>query len=200
LKNFSINNPSVFDQIPNLLSLELISCSTSNSNLLHNLTNLEQLTLENKNRTEFNAKIVPQTLKFLYLKCQNLYDELHTGIFRNLPNLISLRIDSDIYTNIHEQCESFYNDELFPGLSSLRKLELGGTRIPWTCLSHLINLSELSICNWQGLVDFGAIQRLSNLKSLKLRACNICELPPNVFVDAYKHLEQFFLTRIPLSS
>jgi hypothetical protein len=146
LKNSSITNPSVFDQIPNLLILELISCSTSNSHLLYDLTNLEQLTLENNDRDEFKVN-VPQTVKFLYLRCQNLSEELQTGIFRNLPNLISLRIDcgddggDDETQSIHDRYDDDdYDAGLFLGLSSLMKLELGGIRIiPNECLSYVEN-------------------------------------------------------------
>ena len=95
LSKFSFESANVFDNVTNLLSLELVSCSNpaSNSNLLDNLTNLEQLTLNNENTSDFKVKI-PQTLKHLYLNYELLMDEMRVEILDNLPNLISLRIEA----------------------------------------------------------------------------------------------------------
>jgi Leucine-rich repeat (LRR) protein len=209
LSKFSFESATVFDNVTNLHTLELALCSNPapNSNLLDTLTNLEQLTLNNKNLSDFKVKI-PQNLKYLYLKCQLVKDEIGVEILDNLPNLISLRIEAMKYSN-----DSNFGESFLCGVPNLRKLEIANIPILLKCFSHLTNLTELlcSNLNLNGYdncevdydddndednhgdgVDFEALKSLVNLKALHLTNCDIRELPANIFVNQ-KQLETLYL-------
>jgi Leucine-rich repeat (LRR) protein len=183
------NSTTIFDSLPNLLSLEIVSCSNQtssiNSNLLDNLPKLEQLTL--KNVTPISDFKITPTVKHLYLTCNN-FTATNQLTFENLSNLVSLRMNSNNFEDSNMNYEN-----LFGGMKNLRKLEMAHSyHIPWRCWTHLSNLTEF-VCKFCfGEVDFGVFKDLVNLKKLHLTDCDLEELPANVFVNQ-KKLEMLIL-------
>jgi Leucine-rich repeat (LRR) protein len=191
------NSSTIFDKLPRLNNLELISCSNPPSpftNLLAPLKNLEHLTLVDFSHLS-NSVQIPQTLKHLVLKRLLKKEKIDARIFQTLPaSLISLKIECDETTHfIHEFAyddPNLMNPNLFSSdLPNLRRLEIGNTPIAWHCWARLTNLSEL-VCTHllpqRGHSDFEALRNLVNLKTLHLTHCWIFELPANVFITLTK--------------
>jgi Leucine-rich repeat (LRR) protein len=194
LAHFSFNSSANFNDLPNLLSLELISCSNSAPDLLTNsLPLLEQLTLENRMSSDFSVEI-PPNLKHLYLKCRIVCDDIGHGLLANLPRLVSLRIDCDdriAYTHNNEN-KAVINANLFGGVPALRTLEMAHTRIPWSSWRHLTKLTTLVCKYWRGQADFTAFGDLRELRTLHLSNCGLRNVPANAFATL-ENLETLFL-------
>lgn len=192
LSHFSFNSSANFNDLPNLLSLELISCSNSAADLLTNsLPLLKQLTLENRKTSDFRVKIPPH-LKHLYLKCRIVRDDIGRGLLANLPRLVSLRIDCDDRIDYTHNENTVVNANLFGGVPGLRTLEMAHTRIPWASWRHLTKLTTLVCKYWRGQADFTALNDLRELRTLHLSNCGLRKLPANAFCHLEK-LETLFL-------
>ncbi|MBI3258300.1 MAG: leucine-rich repeat protein [Ignavibacteriae bacterium] len=155
-----------------------------------NLTKLKQLTIEIEHEQSCDF-IIPPNVKHLYL---NFYQFTHYTLGvqwsnGDSSNLISLRIDN--------RCSGFnyfdiINVNIFEGLGSLCRLEIGKTEIPWRSFKHLTSLTHFKCVNWEGMPDYDAFKSLVNLKTLYLNRCHLKELPANIFVHQ-KQLETLIL-------
>jgi Leucine-rich repeat (LRR) protein len=203
MRNICFKDPTVFDNLPNLLNLELYLCSnqTSNKRLLDNLTKLEHLTIDCQNKQPAIDLIIPPNVKHLIFIFYQFTEKEAIALFSsvNLANIISLRIDCSLarFISIFDYDYEYYELQqminVFASLGSLcTRLEIGKTHIPWISFIHLTNLTVFKCVDWRGKPDFDAFKPLVNLKTLDLSKCDLDKLPANIFVNQ-KQLETLIL-------
>ncbi|RNA15834.1 ATP-binding cassette sub-family A member 3, partial [Brachionus plicatilis] len=160
-------DPKVFYGLENLNNLNLdanLLEKIEGNNFVH-LKNLKHLTLTTNCIQELDKDCFNglDNLKILRLSYNKRYIVLNTEIFKPIPNIGVLYLNS-MYMEIFDQ-------NIFKYLTNLKFLDLSDNTIgDASILNHLINLEALNIHTYQDLTNIEKL-RLKNLRVLVINQC-----------------------------
>lgn len=205
LRNINLEN-STYQRIkaPKLKYVEINKLSLSSvTNIVSNLTQIENLDLINIGSIKINANIFPNSSNLLELQMSsNSIEKFHGDAFKNLKNLTTLNLDNNNIKNISKevlrplQSLIHINLDSNPGIqldeyllsnfSELSTVHLRSSRIsliPENIFRGSTNISEISLeCNEISILPVSIFDGLENLKILNLNDNKLTKLR-TVFKD-----------------